>query len=222
MLPQAPAVSFDELKRAARRYGEQTPFNESLASVLERITPGTDLAVPTDGRDPLEDLLDFLNKWGCRLPAGNREHRERLKDGLRAWWRQRPDDRLPPCHATLEDENLDVSGIAVVFDALATIEVLKARGRRRFGPVAASKTLYVLRPGVCLPWDTRIAEALGHRRRDGADYVAYLRDARALVNAILNGPDADRLLMLTNGDGPSAASLVNQFYFMEYTFSARK
>ena len=224
MVPQAPAptVSFDELKRAARRYGECTAFNESLASALERITPGTDLAAPTGGRDSLEDLIDFLNTWGCRLPARNRKHRESLKDGLRVWWQQRPDDHLPSYDATLVDDELDLTGIPAVFDGLVAIEVPKARGRRSLGPVAASKTLYVLRPAVCLPWDARIAKVLGHRSRNGADYVAYLRGAREVVKAILDGPDAGSLLTLTEGDGPSAATLVNQFYFMEYTFSARK
>jgi hypothetical protein len=53
----------------------------------------------------------------------------------------------------------------------------------RFGPTAASKALYALRPSACPPWDEPIRYALGLGATDTA-YRAYLGlVARALRRA---------------------------------------
>jgi hypothetical protein len=80
----------------------------------------------------------------------------------------------------------DLTSVAVAFvrlsETVAGVRRLATRATNvTFGPTAAAKTMYALRPNACAPWDDPIRHGLVIGRNDAA-YLAYLSlIARALT-----------------------------------------
>jgi len=216
-LPGEP-ISLRELREACRKYDECTSYNESLERVRTRIGPDMDLGRlrTATGEDPFECLIDFLNQWGCRLPKKSPQLRKQTKDGLRAWWQQYA-RALPSRSERLIDAPLDSDRVLTLYRQLR-------KGPYGFGPASASKTLYVLRPKVFIPWDRKIRTALGHGEGPGDHYMQYLANARCDLIGADDRRERKRSCLdeLESQLGCSAAELINKLYFMRYTYPSRK
>lgn len=143
----------------------------------------TGTAVDLRNADHRTAVLTWLRQWGCRHL--NLASDAVASEALRAW----ADTWLP--HLPERDQALtelpaeDMTRIAVAYAHLSE----SVAGYRRlasgdrpvtFGPTAAPKTMYVIRPDSCLPWDEPIREGIGLGRNDAA-YRGYLQlVARAL------------------------------------------
>lgn len=192
-----------------------------------------DLGVEQHARDLIKL---FLNPWQCRLPnPDKREHdpekrrliRERSKrmcSELAAWW-ERYAERLPKVESRLcEAEDDEIEACLEPFEALCDVRIANEVNYKRkyFGDVAASKTLYILRPHFFVPWDNAIQATL--RYRDcGRFYVRYLKRGRDRLIELdasfresgVPGSGLDRLLSheLAGQQSCTAAELLNKFYW---------
>jgi hypothetical protein len=54
----------------------------------------------------------------------------------------------------------------------------------RFGPTAAAKIMYVVRPNACAPWDVTIRRKLGYGD-NGQSYSEFLRSVKTSIERIL-------------------------------------
>jgi hypothetical protein len=131
-------------------------------------------------------LLAWLRRWGARgfSAAGEATTLAALRAWGTTWQQQLPgSDRAL---TSLDDDELDT--VAAAYAALADAAASVRRSPTgtvavRFGPTAASKAMFALRPLACPPWDEPIRHALGLGATDTA-YRAYLGlVARALQRA---------------------------------------
>ncbi len=93
----------------------------------------------------------FLRAWGC-LHLAVADH-EQSSEARRSW-AQDYAGGLPNARRSLE--TLGEEELAAVARAYATLAAKQAGRHARFGPVAAAKTLFLLRPHTCPPWDNAI------------------------------------------------------------------
>ena len=154
-------ITIPKLRTACYLYGASTSFDPAYQKFL----PFRELN-PTEPADQ-QRILRFLRKWGCRQFATNQE--EVSRQALSEWYTA-CHKMLPPLYGTLSKcTDAQLSSVPDIFDALSQrLASEKNRdGKRvsvRFGPVAAAKFLFLLRPQVFLPWDTPIIKALMYPR----------------------------------------------------------
>ena len=133
--------------------GHQSPETATFEELLRRTAPAVDLQNGVHA----QALLEWLNKWGCRIattefPALS----ARLKIWIEQWG-----GRLPLANAEIVD--LQAPGLDAIADAYDAL--LKARLR---GPTCAAKILFALRSKAAIPWDEPIrAEFNLSRSRQG-------------------------------------------------------
>jgi len=195
-------ASIDKFKRECDLYEENPSYTDTLVDFRTWIEARTaagalDLSQREDGRK----LIVWLNQWGCRLPTANRDHYDNTLRGLRTWWPEfegRLADTAPLMdYAELEDWSEETHGgparpkdLATRFprvtDLIDVFEGLREQqlGSRCFGPVAASKTLFVLRPDLFVAWDNPMMNALGYRGGSGARYARFLNDVRERLERV--------------------------------------
>jgi hypothetical protein len=135
------------------------------------------------------------------------------------WVRHLPDPARPLTELSPEE----IVTVAIAYGQLAGA-VAGVRHRASgdssvtFGPTAAAKTMYALRPNVCAPWDGPIRYRLGLSENDAA-YRSYLQlVARALTNT------ADRasvavvdLPSLVGRPDSSPPKLIDEYLWMRIT-----
>lgn len=134
----------------------------------------------------------FLNPWQCRLPNPDGKNikpeklpliLERFKRthlGLAAWW-ERYAETLPGLEARLlTADDGDIERCLELFEELCDVRIAVEVNYKRkyFGDVAASKTLYILRPHLFVPWDNAIQKTLEYTGGCGRFYVRYLKRVR--------------------------------------------
>jgi hypothetical protein len=163
----------------------------------------------------------WLNAWTCRIRYPRPGEPDVFGAGLAAWW-DGWRDRLPPpevAMAELTDDQL--ARLGDCYAALAASPAAQARSVRTFGPTAAAKLLYVLRPNALMPWDEMIATTL-HGARDGAAYVAHQRLGRTWARALLaeSGLDEESLCARLGRPGRGLAILLDQYCYLTYTRDA--
>jgi hypothetical protein len=132
-------------------------------------------------------MLSWLNDWGCRIPV---LHFPQATVRLRGWHSEAMAHRWVPapqmCLGQMSETYLirRAGSFARLFDSL--LEVMKADGEDGspigFGPTAASKTLFALRPGCFPAWDSEIANKLGFNR-SGASYVQFMNHVHGNLQA---------------------------------------
>jgi len=176
------SLSRDDIAPDLADYGAVTGHDASLRR-LHRTTGGhVDLRVEAHRLA----AIDWLRAWGCR-------HLRRTDTGrtaavLRDWWNNWG-GHLPAEHASLTElGEADLIEAGQAYDALRV--VLAARRSLRdgevgvaFGPTAAAKTMFAVRPLAFLPSDTPIRQAF--RWSDGSDaYLSLLRLAAETVDGL--------------------------------------
>jgi len=117
-------------------------------------------------------------------------------------------------------ETLDEEELAAVAWAYAALATRTAGQYARFGPVAASKTLFLLRPHACPPWDNAIREHFGCDV-SAAGCKRYLGEVGRLETALADEarrPVSD-LPLLVGREESSAAELVDECLWVRYAFA---
>jgi hypothetical protein len=124
-------------------------------------------------------LRPWLNQWGCRIGYPGLRQPDVFVDSVTGWWPEasgllpRPGRRL----AQLEDAELEAAGRAYAGVYLRPASVSAAGRIRAFGPTAAAKLLYFIRPLAIPPWDRAISRRTGAGRDDAA-FVRHLMVCR--------------------------------------------
>jgi hypothetical protein len=165
------------------------------------IDPGLDessLQIDLARDDHCRHLIDlFLNPWQCRLP--NPERREtdlqkraqvleryaRTYAGLADWWLGSQESLPDPSLRLAAASDDDMKRCNDLYEALCDVQVAdeKEYKRKAFGEVAASKTLYILRPHLFIAWDDDTQKFLGFPDGGGCGrfYVRFLQRARGRI-----------------------------------------
>lgn len=172
-LPEGLISPFD-LASASYLYESMTDYAGSLHTFRTGIGIGDDLDLCKE--DHRQALLEFLNAWGCRGLAVD-WHWLALAELER--WYPRARKRLEGFDCSLSDATArSQRDLAAAFDELSTAKVAERTSRGRqvsvsFGPTAAAKTLFVLRPSLFPAWDAKIRDTCGYGR-DGESYARYV------------------------------------------------
>jgi hypothetical protein len=211
------SLSLGALAVANFLYKCMTGYDEPLKE-LRALAGG----VPDVG-DPLHRLalLKWLNQWGCQHLA--KDHHWLASEGLCQWW-ETMGGKLPDVDTRLvHPGDADLGQFATVFDALSSICAAKGnRGEREilvsFGPTAAAKTLFILRPHFFVAWDAPVRGRLG-LGRSGESYVRFLKDARNRLQQTQRccerlGASLDGLPGKLGRPGSTAAELINAYYWI--------
>ena len=159
----------------------------SFGQLLHLTAPAINLQNPAH----VQALLNWLNKWGCRI-AGNLF--PALSTSLSNWDQQwRP--RLPQPHVELVNlRNADVDILANAYEALLTVYGL--------GPSAAAKVLFAVHPEAAMAWDEAIRAGLniGGDRQGYQDMLVRSKHEAAMLVAnagrcgISNARDIPRIV----------------------------
>lgn len=113
-----------------------------------------------------------------------------------------------------------------LFDGLCGLIVAKrkhsgATNVVSFGPTAAAKTLFALRPHVFVPWDVAMRDRLGHDG-SGRSYAAYLRAVRHALSDIEKqctprNITLDELPARLGRERSTAAQLIDEYHWITIT-----
>ncbi|HXF71492.1 MAG TPA: hypothetical protein VNO79_02650, partial [Actinomycetota bacterium] len=172
-------MSVERFAGYLRSYERSTGDDRSLERMREEVGGEADLGNP-EHRD---SVVRWLRGWGCRHLRVI-DH-ERTTGALGAWWTEAR-DLLPPSGRDLV--HLDAGELRAVGRAFGALRARVAASRDRrgtpsqvtFGPTAAAKTLFAVRPRACPPWDAPIRRGLGF----GDDGGAYRRFLEAGAEAL--------------------------------------
>jgi hypothetical protein len=138
-----------------------------------------DLGDQPDLADPAQAarLHRWLNQWGCRIGYPGPGQPDVFVNSLAAWWPTSKDLLPHPRQrlAQLTDAQLDSARQAYAGVYLCPAAVSTAGRARAFGPTAAAKLLYFIRPLAITPWDNAISLRTG----GGRDDAAFLRHLTA-------------------------------------------
>jgi hypothetical protein len=213
-------LDLDDLRALVRRYAITSDYDGSLLVLKGRIGP----ALALEKVDHRSALLEWLRQWGCRhlKRASNATSMAALFTWAKKWVSVLPDPSRPLADLSPDE----VIAVAVAYGRLAET----VAGERRlakgpvdvtFGPTAAAKTMYALRPKACAPWDDPIHYELGMSGND-AGYRAYL-----LLAAIALKGTADRagvtiaeLPSLVGRPESSPPKLIDEYLWMRITRGA--
>jgi hypothetical protein len=210
-------LDLEDLRELVRRYAIISDYDGSLLTLRRRIGPALEL----EKVDHRSALLEWLRQWGCRhlSRASNTTSMAALFTWAQDWVPTLPDASQPLADLSPDD----VIAAAVAYGQLA--ETVAGERRRAtgpvdvtFGPTAATKTMYALRPNACPPWDDPIRYALGMSGND-TGYRAYLH----LVAIALKGTSdragvlAADLPSLVERPESSPPKLIDEYLWMRIT-----
>lgn len=155
------------LTKFEREAGDDRPYLDSVAR------PEWQRLASLSSREILEVVLDFLNKWKCRIPRT-----PPVATALSAAFK----DTAPLFRALAGRrlEEIDLAGLVragqeQIFAARAIHSIfdrLVAVGRR-FSHVAAVKTMHMVNRELFVMWDNSILAAHGHRYEPYGWFYAY-------------------------------------------------
>ncbi len=169
-------MNLGELAIACYAYGAMTGFDDSLLQ-LERLLGDTPDLRELEHR---QAMLKWLNQWQCRQFSLACHHTASAE--LLAWYDE-SFALLPSRDLQLwQIESAEIEAFIPLFDALAKKQAsTRTQGDRTslvtFGPTAAAKILFALRPRVFVAWDEPIRHELRHDG-SGRSYVTFLLDIR--------------------------------------------
>jgi hypothetical protein len=165
-------VNLAELAITCYVYGAMTGYDDSLSRFEQLVGKDPDLLSESHRRA----MLKWLNQWQCRqfdlayhdlaaaelLAWFETEGPELPERGVHLW-------QLPPSR---------IEEYSALFDSLSARKAsIRANAGRSstvtFGPTAAAKILFALRPRFFVAWDEPIRKGLCHNG-SGDSYVAFL------------------------------------------------
>ena len=187
-----------DLAYCCRLYAEATEFDASLAQLRTATSDSVDLS----RADHRQLTLEWLRRWGCRTL---RVEDTNITLDVIARWADRWVGRLPPADRALDAlTETDLDAVASAYGELASAPAARRRHGGglvdvTFGPTAAAKTLFAIRPEALLPWDKAIRDALGYDGGPASYREAIIRARRELVEAAREaGVPTERLPELVN------------------------
>ncbi len=192
-------------------------FRRALGPVIdvEHLPPATDLRRSGD-RDV---LIRWLRSWGCRHLRV--EDHVRTSRALQAWARSWLDGLPQGALAELTAAEIDATSRA--YEALAARSAaFSSRAGAlvtvTFGPTAASKALYALRPAALPPWDAPMRAALGFGA-DGPGYARYLDLCASAVRGLARraGIEPEDLPAAVGRPASTAARLIDEYLWRTLT-----
>ncbi len=210
-------LDLDDIRERVSRYAIASAYDGSLRILKRRIGAALELNMA----DHQSALLTWLRQWGCR-------HLSRASDATSAaalrTWAQEWVPLLPDPGQPLADLSADnIVAAAVAYGQLAKTvagerRLAKGPALVTFGPTAAAKTMYALRPNACAPWDDPIRDALGLGDNDAA-YRWYMQlIARALTKtANRAGVAAADLPPIVGRPESSPPKLIDEYLWMRIT-----
>lgn len=213
-----------ELAYACPLYGAFTNFDKSIRKFRDETKPALNL----NKRAHRQALLVWLNSWGCRHLA--KHHHSMASNALLKWGR-RYLDRLPHDGlrlVELPEPALD-SAAAAYADLMGRRASMRLTDSRSiavtFGPTAATKVLYALRPKAFPPWDDPIRKDLGY---DGSrdSYRKFLSTIQKQIlcleeEAAQLGIKASEISTLVGRRKSSLPKLIDEYYWVTITKKCR-
>jgi hypothetical protein len=169
-------VNLGELALTCFAYGAMT-YDDSLSQFSRRVEGNTDLSK----EEHRLALLHWLNQWQCR--QFSLAYHDLASAGLLEWHKEFGKFLPPKTKHLWEIPEATLEGYANVFDSLARKVACYRElspGRKStvsFGPTAAAKILFVLRPKVFVAWDEPIRAGLRYDG-SGSSYVTFLTRLR--------------------------------------------
>jgi len=185
---------------------------------LEDLWAATDRSVDPEDPRHRDALIRWLRRSGCRHLR--RQDGARTSEALLGWWRRWRAD-LPSRDRNLVDlGGRELAAAGGAFDDLAA-RVAAARSGERghepvtFGPTAAAKTLFALRPRTFVPWDAPIRAGL---HGDGSYRTFLAASAEALRGFSARvGVSVEELPQKLGRPGSSPAKLVDEYLWARVT-----
>jgi hypothetical protein len=166
-------LELEDLHERVRTYAIATAYDGSLKILRRRVGA----ALSLDNPDHRAAVLAWLRQWGCRgldLASEATSARALLAWGD-TWVTHLPD----PARPLTELSSDEIVTVAIAYGQLAGAVAgvrhpTSGDSHVTFGPTAAAKTMYALRPYACAPWDGPIRYRLGLSENDAA-YRSYLQ-----------------------------------------------
>ena len=209
-----------ELAYACSLYAAFTGFDRSVMVFRSVASPALDLGNAVHRKA----LLEWLNSWGCMSLA---KHSHSMASNALLKWGRRCLDRLP--HDGLGLVELPNTALDAAAEAYGDLKGRHASMRLTdsrsiavtFGPTAAAKVLYALRPKAFPPWDDPIREKLGYDRSPES-YRKFLGSVQEHVRRLEEeaahlGISATDLPKLMKRPGSSITKLVDEYYWVTIT-----
>lgn len=179
-----------DLIYGCRVYAEFTGYDSDLSKLNQATNGSIDLNLPGH-RDA---TIKWLRAWGCRNLAEDFHAQTSLE--LLAWW-TKFSGTLPNSGQPLRNLNeKEVNACSVAYDALRDRVIGFTKRQRtkssnmRFGPTAASKTMYAILTNSMLPWDDPIRKKLrfnGDAAGHYGDYLLKMKGWAAIVTKEAQG-----------------------------------
>ncbi len=210
-------LALDDLRERVTAYATATDYDDSLVTL--KASTGTELDLAK--ADHRTALLTWLRQWGCRHLnlASEATSAAALDVWAHRWVPRLPDPKRMLTELSIDDLTTVAVSFAHLSEAVAGIRRLGSREANvTFGPTAAAKTMYALRPNACAPWDDPIRDGLGVGRNDAA-YRTYLQlIARALTGTAAQAgvPIADLPRHVGRLDS-SPPKLIDEYLWMRIT-----
>ena len=121
----------------------------------------------------INQILDFLNKWLCRISVKDFQNCK-LKESLIDI-----NNNFNLKNETVLNVNLGKHKEKII-ETYKRVVVLK-----HVGSTTTSKILHIINPKLYAPWDKKIADSLG-LKRDAQGYIEYIEVVKENVNYLIN------------------------------------
>ncbi len=172
------------------------------AEFLAKTTPKFDLGIESHAAE----LLNWLNKWGCRIAE---DRFPKLSSQLRGWIAKQT---LPtPDTGIAELEDADIDELTTAYETLRECE---------FGPTGTAKALFAVRPKSAMAWDEPIRTAFG-LADGGGGYRNMLKASRVEAQALLAAAKqygiTDIAKAVGSPDYVSVAKLLDEYHWITIT-----
>jgi len=207
-----------ELAYACRLYREVAQFDPAYHDMREALGPNPDLA----SQAQRDSLMQFLNKWLCRIPETNfPELKQHLQRWAALWVPQLPD-------ASRDIRSLNDSERVHIGKAYE--ELLKLGAGLHFQDTAAAKTLHALRSHTLPMWDAKIKDWFStsgpSKGTAGQTYSAFLchvaeQISELEVDVTRLGYSLNDVSQLVSSSGVSLVKLVDEYYWITITYGHR-
>ena len=154
------SLTLCKLAMAGAMYDSLTPFNKSLGRLNEDTGNNLDLL---NGEHRLS-LLKWLNAWGCRnLSKGQHEV---ASDSILSWYQEEGPGLFSDDEPIWYLGDSELKTAALAYGSLKDKPgAWRLRGGTNnevhFGPTAASKVLFAIRPQALMPWDEAMRAGFG-------------------------------------------------------------
>lgn len=171
-------VKLSDLAVVSYVYNALSNFDASL----NRFKKVTGLSFDLNNQEHRKALLVWLNSWGCRHIA--RKYHSEASESIYNWYKKTKHilEVLPSdiCKFEIINDN----DIADTFTKLTKCPVGSRNGDEvTFGPTAAAKALYAIKPSFFIPWDSFIRSHFGCDG-SGKSYVVFLKTVRYFIKKI--------------------------------------